>query len=82
VVNNSLKLGNKLPLEQKELNIFGHSFEARIYSENPGNNFLIKITIFYPAQEKLDISILQKKLKIMLELKVELETVMKFLYIM
>lgn len=32
--------GNKLPLEQKDLKINGHSFEARIYSENPKNNFL------------------------------------------
>lgn len=32
--------GNKLPLLQKDLKINGHSFEARIYSENPKNNFL------------------------------------------
>jgi 3-methylcrotonyl-CoA carboxylase alpha subunit len=32
--------GNKLPLEQKDLKIHGHSFEGRIYSEDPNNNFL------------------------------------------
>ncbi len=32
--------GNELPKKQEELKIDGHSFEARIYSENPENNFL------------------------------------------
>ncbi|CAJ0763930.1 17641_t:CDS:2, partial [Entrophospora sp. SA101] len=32
--------GNPLPVKQEELNIDGHSFEARIYAENPSNNFL------------------------------------------
>ena len=32
--------GQLLPKKQEELQINGHSFEARIYSENPFNNFL------------------------------------------
>lgn len=32
--------GNRLPLLQNDLAIRGHSFEARIYSENPRNDFL------------------------------------------
>ncbi|EGC36023.1 methylcrotonyl-CoA carboxylase [Dictyostelium purpureum] len=30
----------KLPLEQSDLKIHGHSFEARIYAENPDSDFL------------------------------------------
>lgn len=30
----------KLPLEQSELEPYGHSFEARIYAEDPENNFM------------------------------------------
>lgn len=32
--------GNRLPLLQHELKLKGHSFEARIYAENPSNDFL------------------------------------------
>ncbi len=32
--------GEKLPLQQDELAISGHAFEARIYAEDPDNNFL------------------------------------------
>lgn len=32
--------GEKLPLRQDQLHINGHSFEARIYAENPEKNFL------------------------------------------
>ena len=32
--------GQKLPLKQNELKISGHSFEARIYAEDPDNNFM------------------------------------------
>ncbi|TPX55988.1 hypothetical protein PhCBS80983_g04892 [Powellomyces hirtus] len=32
--------GNRLPKLQNELAITGHAFEARIYAENPRNNFL------------------------------------------
>jgi 3-methylcrotonyl-CoA carboxylase alpha subunit len=32
--------GNRLPLLQDQLRVKGHSFEARIYAENPKNNFL------------------------------------------
>jgi len=32
--------GNPLPLTQSEIPMSGHSFEARIYAENPRNNFL------------------------------------------
>lgn len=32
--------GEKLPITQKEVTIEGHAFEARIYAEDPANNFL------------------------------------------
>jgi 3-methylcrotonyl-CoA carboxylase alpha subunit len=32
--------GKALPLNQEQLKIQGHSMEARIYSEQPFNNFL------------------------------------------
>eukprot|EP01015_Nassula_variabilis_P021666 TRINITY_DN3889_c0_g1_i2.p1 TRINITY_DN3889_c0_g1~~TRINITY_DN3889_c0_g1_i2.p1 ORF type:complete len:201 (-),score=45.56 TRINITY_DN3889_c0_g1_i2:63-665(-) len=32
--------GYKLPLRQEDLKIYGHAVEARVYSENPYNNFL------------------------------------------
>jgi 3-methylcrotonyl-CoA carboxylase alpha subunit len=32
--------GNSLPLSQAEIPMVGHAFEARIYAENPRNDFL------------------------------------------
>ena len=32
--------GNPLPLDQTAIPLVGHAFEARIYAENPRNNFL------------------------------------------
>lgn len=32
--------GNPLPLSQAQIPLVGHAFEARIYAENPRNNFL------------------------------------------
>lgn len=32
--------GNELPLNQSQIPLIGHAFEARIYAENPRNNFL------------------------------------------
>lgn len=32
--------GNRIPLTQQEIPLVGHAFEARIYAENPRNNFL------------------------------------------
>ncbi|XP_049949138.1 methylcrotonoyl-CoA carboxylase subunit alpha, mitochondrial [Schistocerca serialis cubense] len=32
--------GEELPLKQDEIKLNGHAFEARIYAENPNNNFL------------------------------------------
>uniref|UniRef100_A0A2L2Y6H5 Methylcrotonoyl-CoA carboxylase subunit alpha, mitochondrial n=1 Tax=Parasteatoda tepidariorum TaxID=114398 RepID=A0A2L2Y6H5_PARTP len=32
--------GEKLPLSQKDLQLRGHAFEARIYAEDPDNNFM------------------------------------------
>ena len=32
--------GNPLPLPQSSIPLVGHAFEARIYAENPRNNFL------------------------------------------
>ncbi|ABZ77454.1 Carbamoyl-phosphate synthase L chain ATP-binding [Shewanella halifaxensis HAW-EB4] len=39
--------GSPLPLKQNEVRIVGHAFEARIYAEDPHNDFL-------PASGKLD----------------------------
>ncbi|WP_299811224.1 acetyl/propionyl/methylcrotonyl-CoA carboxylase subunit alpha, partial [uncultured Shewanella sp.] len=39
--------GSELPLKQDEVKITGHAFEARIYAEDPQNDFL-------PASGKLD----------------------------
>jgi len=35
--------GEALPLQQEQLSICGHALEARIYAENPDNNFLPSI---------------------------------------
>jgi len=32
--------GEKLPAEQKDISITGHAFEARVYAEDPANDFL------------------------------------------
>lgn len=32
--------GHKLPCEQKDIKVHGHALEARVYAENPYNNFL------------------------------------------
>jgi len=32
--------GEKLPLKQEEIPLIGHAFEARIYAEDPSNNFM------------------------------------------
>lgn len=32
--------GERLPITQEDLSVNGHSFEGRIYAENPENNFL------------------------------------------
>ena len=32
--------GEKLPLKQEEIPLKGHAFEARIYAEDPNNNFM------------------------------------------
>lgn len=32
--------GEELPLKQNEIKLRGHAFEARIYAENPDQNFL------------------------------------------
>ncbi|CAG0896560.1 unnamed protein product [Cyprideis torosa] len=32
--------GEKLPLTQKQIPLMGHAFEARIYAEDPNNNFM------------------------------------------
>lgn len=47
--------GEKLPLKQKQLKINGHAFEARIYAEDAGNNFLPATgTIHYLQTPTLD----------------------------
>ena len=32
--------GEELPLKQKDINVNGHAFEARIYAEDPRSGFL------------------------------------------
>jgi acetyl/propionyl-CoA carboxylase alpha subunit len=32
--------GNKLSLKQSDISVNGHSFEVRVYAEDPGNNFM------------------------------------------
>lgn len=32
--------GEKIPLSQEEITLRGHAFEARIYAEDPQNNFM------------------------------------------
>ena len=32
--------GEPLPMTQDDLEIFGHAFEARVYAEDPNNNFM------------------------------------------
>lgn len=32
--------GEKIPLKQEEILLRGHAFEARIYAEDPNNNFM------------------------------------------
>lgn len=32
--------GEKIPLSQEEITLQGHAFEARIYAEDPHNNFM------------------------------------------
>lgn len=46
--------GDPLPLSQEKIKIEGHAFEARLYAENPYNNFspsIGKITYFLPPPE-------------------------------
>ncbi len=46
--------GNPLPKQQSELAIHGHAFEARIYAEDPDNNFLPStggLRLLVPPQE-------------------------------
>lgn len=37
--------GEKLPFQQKDLNIRGHAIEVRVYAEDPANNFLPDIGV-------------------------------------
>jgi 3-methylcrotonyl-CoA carboxylase alpha subunit len=39
-LSSQVAAGNLLPLLQSEIPMVGHAFEARIYAENPRNNFL------------------------------------------
>lgn len=50
----------KLPKEQKDLAIHGHAFEARIYAEDPNNDFLPatgKLTLLQPPTESAHIRV-------------------------
>ena len=37
--------GNRLPLLQDDLKLDGHAFEARIYAENPENQYVVLFKI-------------------------------------
>lgn len=32
--------GERIPVTQEEITLSGHAFEARIYAEDPNNNFM------------------------------------------
>ncbi|UAA40252.1 acetyl/propionyl/methylcrotonyl-CoA carboxylase subunit alpha [Paraneptunicella aestuarii] len=58
--------GEPLPLQQEELSINGHAFEARVYAEDPNNEFLPatgKLTYLQPPVEnrhvRVDTGVLQ-----------------------
>lgn len=38
--SSQIAAGELLPLMQKDILLSGHAFEARIYAEEPGNNFM------------------------------------------
>jgi 3-methylcrotonyl-CoA carboxylase alpha subunit len=40
LIHAQVAAGNPLPLSQSSIPLVGHAFEARIYAENPRNNFL------------------------------------------
>ena len=51
----SIASGNKLSLKQKNISMMGHAVEARVYAENPLDNFRPspgKISIYLPPNEK------------------------------
>lgn len=52
--------GQTLPASQDELHIHGHAFEARIYAENPDNQFLPSIgqihTLVFPEHQSFCLS--------------------------
>lgn len=52
--------GQALPAKQDELRINGHAFEARIYAENPDNQFLPSIgtieQLIFPAHDSFTLS--------------------------
>jgi len=47
--------GQKLPVEQKHVKLSGHSIEARIYAEDPDNNFLPQSGKISVLREPLEI---------------------------
>eukprot|EP01126_Amoeba_proteus_P062757 TRINITY_DN8581_c0_g1_i6.p1 TRINITY_DN8581_c0_g1~~TRINITY_DN8581_c0_g1_i6.p1 ORF type:complete len:392 (+),score=66.93 TRINITY_DN8581_c0_g1_i6:1131-2306(+) len=52
--------GLPLPKTQKQLSIDGHAFEARIYAENPRNNFLPgtgSLSLLRTASQSLDVRV-------------------------
>lgn len=58
--------GQVLPKQQSELTLHGHAFEARLYAEDPDNNFLPAtgtLTLLQPPQEdryiRVDTGVLQ-----------------------
>lgn len=40
LLGSQVAAGERLPLLQEEIELMGHSFEARIYAEDPNNDFL------------------------------------------
>lgn len=39
-LSSQVAAGELLPLMQKDILLSGHAFEARVYAEEPGNNFM------------------------------------------
>lgn len=55
----SVAEGNALPKTQQELTLNGHAFEARIYAEDPANNFLPSTGVLHLLQPPEESSLIR-----------------------
>lgn len=81
--------GYKLPKDQKNLEIFGHSIEARIYAEVPEKNFMPdtgKLQLFKAppnsANVRIETGVKQSKDFLKSTFKYNCSQMMKFQFIM